>query len=136
MRALTETIDPVTARALAEGRCADPFAHLGPHLRAQRATVAAYVPGAFRAFVLAEGRDPAPMEPHPLAADLFVGPLPGLGPYRLRAEDGHGAVWDWDDPYRYGPVLGEMDEHLLGGQPVADLVIAVAPLDEGSEVRG
>jgi (2Fe-2S) ferredoxin len=27
-------------------------------------------------------------------------------------------------------------EHLLGGQPVADLVIAVAPLGQGLEVRG
>jgi (2Fe-2S) ferredoxin len=29
-----------------------------------------------------------------------------------------------------------VDEHLLRGQPVADLVIAVAPLGEGPEVRG
>jgi (2Fe-2S) ferredoxin len=29
-----------------------------------------------------------------------------------------------------------VDEHLLRGQPVADLVIAVAPLGEGLEVRG
>ena len=113
MRALAETIDPVTARALAEGRCADPFAHLGPHLRGQRGTVTALVPGALRAWVLAEGRDPAAMAPHPLAAELFTGPLPGLGRYRLRAEDAGGACWDWDDPYCHGPVLGEVDEHLL-----------------------
>ena len=22
-------------------------------------------------------------------------------------------TWDWDDPFRFGPVLGEMDEYLL-----------------------
>jgi 1,4-alpha-glucan branching enzyme len=33
--------------------------------------------------------------------------------YRLRAE-GHGATWEFEDPFRFGPVLGEMDEYLLG----------------------
>jgi hypothetical protein len=33
--------------------------------------------------------------------------------YRLRAE-GHGTTWEFDDPFRFGPVLGEMDEYLLG----------------------
>jgi 1,4-alpha-glucan branching enzyme len=33
--------------------------------------------------------------------------------YRLRAE-GHGTTWDFEDPYRFPPVLGEMDEYLLG----------------------
>jgi 1,4-alpha-glucan branching enzyme len=31
----------------------------------------------------------------------------------LRAE-GHGATWEFEDPFRFGPVLGEMDEYLLG----------------------
>ena len=111
---LAETIEPATARALAEGRAGDPFAHLGPHLRDRRGCVAALIPGAARAWVLAEGRDPAAMIRHPVAEDLFVGPLPGLGAYRLRAEGLGGESWDWDDPYRFGPVLGEIDEYLLG----------------------
>ena len=111
---LAETIDPATARALAEGRMGDPFAVLGPHRRNRRGTVSAMIPGALRAWVLAESRTPAAMEPHPVAPDLFVGPLPGLGAYRLRAEAADGTTWDWDDPYRHGPVLGEMDEYLLG----------------------
>ena len=114
MRAQAEWIDPATARALAEGRSADPFAHLGPHLRDRHGTATALVPGAQRAWVLAEGRPPAAMARHPVAPELFCGPLPGLGPYRLRAEDAAGTVWEWDDPYRFGPVLGEIDEYLLG----------------------
>ena len=34
------------------------------------------------------------------------------GAYRLRFESG-GATWEEHDPYRFGPVLGEMDEHFI-----------------------
>ncbi len=30
------------------------------------------------------------------------------------AQRGMAATWEFDDPYRFGPVLGEMDEYLLG----------------------
>jgi len=35
------------------------------------------------------------------------------GAYRLRAKAGDSA-WEFDDPYRFGPVMGELDEYLLG----------------------
>ena len=44
---------------------------------------------------------------------MFCAALPKKVEYRLRAE-GHGAVWEFDDPFKFGPVLGEMDEYLLG----------------------
>ena len=45
---------------------------------------------------------------------VFVAALPKRQDYRLRAE-GHGAVWEFEDPFRFGPVLGEMDEERLSG---------------------
>ncbi|MBS0564870.1 MAG: 1,4-alpha-glucan branching protein GlgB [Proteobacteria bacterium] len=101
-------IDAATARALAEARHGDPFAHLGR----QGTQVRALVPGAAKVWAEGAGTRHA-LTPHPEAPGLFQGEVPP-GPYRLRAEDGAGQGWDWDDPYRFGPVLGEIDEHLLG----------------------
>ncbi len=104
----TGLIGAEEARALALGRHADPFAILGPHA----GRVRALVPGAAQVrAVTAKGRHP--LEQHPEAPDLFDGPC-ATDDYRLEAEDGLGHRWSWDDPYRFGPVLGEIDEYLLG----------------------
>jgi 1,4-alpha-glucan branching enzyme len=107
-------IEPGAAVALAEGRHGDPFSVLGPHRRAGVWGITALVPGADRVWVL-PGKKGAPVEMtrHPAAAEVFSASLPKKGPYRLRAE-GHGNSWEWEDPFRFGPVLGEMDEYLLG----------------------
>ncbi len=44
---------------------------------------------------------------------VFSGPVPGEGHYWLRGRAGE-TVWDYEDAYRFGPVIGEMDEYLLG----------------------
>ena len=99
---------PALAQALAAACCDDPFACLGPHDGRLRAMV----PGAAGVWAI-RGGVKTPMTRHPDAPDLFECDLPA-GPYRLLAEDGLGQSWDWDDPYRFGPVLGEIDEYLLG----------------------
>jgi 1,4-alpha-glucan branching enzyme len=104
-------IDDDAARALAEGRHGDPFSVLGPHRRGGAFTVTALVPGAERVEVLAG--QTVPMQRHPAAREVWCAALPGEAGYRLRAA-GHGAAWEWEDPFRFGPVLGEMDEYLLG----------------------
>jgi 1,4-alpha-glucan branching enzyme len=48
------------------------------------------------------------------AAGLFEGALPGLLPYRLQVQWHGGQQALLDDPYRFGPVLGEVDSWLLG----------------------
>ena len=53
------------------------------------------------------------LPPHPKVPGVFTGTVPP-GPYRLRGTAPDGTTWDFDDPYRFGPVLGEMDEYLLG----------------------
>lgn len=52
--------------------------------------------------------------PH-LAGPIFAGPVPNSKfTHRLRATYADGVVHDFDDPYRFGPVLGELDQYLLG----------------------
>jgi 1,4-alpha-glucan branching enzyme len=107
-------IDASAARALAEGRHGDPFSVLGLHQRAGKWVVTAFVPGAEHLWVLT-GKTAKPVAATPVqgTGGLFVAALPKKADYRLRAQ-GHGAEWDFDDPFRFGPVLGEMDEYLLG----------------------
>ena len=107
-------IDRDAARAICEGRHGDPFAVLGPHKRAAGFTITAFVPGADRVQALT-GKAGKPVEMTEVdgAPGVFVCALPRKADYRLRAE-GHGTAWEWEDPFRFGPVLGEMDEYLLG----------------------
>jgi 1,4-alpha-glucan branching enzyme len=111
---MDDLIDPGAALAIAEGRHGDPFAVLGLHKRAAGWVVTAFVPGAERVLVLTGKAGMAlAMDRVPVAPEVFVARLPRKASYRLRAE-GHGSSWDWDDSFRFGPVLGEMDEYLLG----------------------
>ena len=104
------TLSGAEARALAEGRHGDPFAALGPH----GGVVRAVLPHIARLFVLQGRARPVEMTRHPAAGEVFEGALKPDKPYRLRAEAEDGTVWDFDDPYRFGPVLGEIDEYLIG----------------------
>ncbi|MBN2905115.1 MAG: 1,4-alpha-glucan branching protein GlgB [Rhodobacteraceae bacterium] len=98
---------------LQEGRHDDPFAVLGPHMHARRRHVVVFHPGLSTLEALV-GDKAYPLIRHADAPDLFSGPVPGKAAYRLRATDGAGHVWDFDDAYRLGPVIGEIDEYLLG----------------------
>ena len=101
-------MDRGAINAVIAGRAGDPFAVLGPH----DGTVVAMLPGA--AAVVAIGADDmviANFEKHD-DAGLFVAKVPlGTG-YRLRI-DWHGTVQETEDPYSFGPLLGELDLHLL-----------------------
>ena len=104
--------DAARVRALAEGRNADPFALLGPQGAGAECCVSAFIPGASRLWLLSEaGLREA--EPWPGISGFFTILAPDVKSYRLRAE-GEGWLAEFDDPYRYGPVLGELDEYLLG----------------------
>jgi 1,4-alpha-glucan branching enzyme len=106
------TLDPAAAAAIAGGWHGDPFAVLGPHKVAKGWEVRAFVPGADRLWVVA-GKAEAEALPYPGQPGLFTHRMPRRAAYRLRAE-GDGTTWAFEDPYRFGPVLGEMDEYLLG----------------------
>ncbi|MDT8855671.1 1,4-alpha-glucan branching protein GlgB [Paracoccaceae bacterium Fryx2] len=109
--ATTTLIDIASAQALASGAHGDPFSVLGLHQRGADWVLTVFAPGAERLEALADS-DVA-LTPLAGVPGIFTGLMPGRVAYRLRAQ-GQGAVWEFDDPFRFGPVLGEMDEYLLG----------------------
>jgi 1,4-alpha-glucan branching enzyme len=113
----TAELDRSNIEALLDARHVDPFAVLGPHKVSGRTVLRALVPRAERLEVLdsAEGTVIATLariDP----AGFFEGVIPGKPEwfaYRLRAANAAGA-WEFDDPYRFGPVFGELDDYLIG----------------------
>src|SRR5581483_8225411 len=110
------TLDAATLSAIVDGRHGDPFAVLGPHEVQGKLVVRAFVPAATGIAVI----DP---ESGAVAASLDEVAKPGLFEgivpdrpawfgYRLRATNAGGS-WEFDDPYRFPPVLGEMDDYLM-----------------------
>ena len=99
--------------ALVAGRHADPFAALGIHEDAHGTHVRAFIPGAERVEVVARnGRTVGTLSRrHP--AGLFSGKIAQRMRYVLRARRGDDQ-WIVDDAYAYGPVLGPMDDWLMG----------------------
>jgi 1,4-alpha-glucan branching enzyme len=106
------TLDRGAAEAIAGGWHGDPFRVLGPHKVAKGWEIRAFVPGADRLWVLS-GKTVIEAAAYPGLPGLFIHQAARKADYRLRAQ-GHGTIWEFEDPYRFGPVLGELDEHLLG----------------------
>ena len=108
----TAAITTDDARAILHGRHDDPFAVLGPHNVGRNRYVTAFDPGAATMVAVAEGKNHR-LDPVPDAPGVFSGKVPGTSPYILRGTAKDGATWDVGDAYRFGPVMGEMDEYLL-----------------------
>ena len=100
--------------ALVQGRHADPFSLLGLHAGPGGTLARALAPGA-------ESLEAETLAGEPLAAlervdprGLFEGVVPvPPQPVRLRARAGD-RTWSWTDPYSFGPVLGPVDDQLMG----------------------
>ncbi|MGJ8584064.1 MAG: 1,4-alpha-glucan branching protein GlgB [Marinosulfonomonas sp.] len=101
-----ETVDALNA-----GRHADPFAVLGAHKFGRATWVTALDQGASTMEAVI-GRKTYPLDR--VDGIVFCGKVPGNKPYRLRGTGPDGAVWDYDDTYRFGPVISDLDEYLLG----------------------
>ena len=100
--------------ALVEARHGDPFALLGPHAVAKGVVIRAFVPHAETVSVIERGGKPLAHLFRRHDAGFFEGLLPhgtGAG-YRLKAGNAS-ASWELDDPFAFGPVLGELDDYLL-----------------------
>ncbi|WP_146585668.1 1,4-alpha-glucan branching protein GlgB [Puniceibacterium confluentis] len=113
---MTEPIDPKTFALLQrviDARCDDPFAILGPHKVGRSRCVTAYDPGATAMSAVVAGK-PHVLDPIQQLPGIFRGVVPGTKPYVLRGQSEDGATWEVEDTYRFGPVLGQIDEYLLG----------------------
>ncbi len=104
---------PEAIEALLDGTHADPFALLGPHAGPQGTFARAILHGAeeAEAFSLKGGRLGKMVR---VDGPLFEGKLRGKPrPVRYRCR-GNGAEWWVTDPYSFGPVLGPLDDFLIG----------------------
>ena len=107
-------IDPSAARALLEGRCGAPFDHLGLHSRDGRWVLTVCLPGVRAVEMLSGKASATPLQALDAYPGLFAAVLPRKpAKYRLRAHV-DGGSWEFEDPYRFGPVLTDDDLHFLG----------------------
>jgi 1,4-alpha-glucan branching enzyme len=101
--------DPQSIAAIVAGRSDDPFAILGPH--GDRVTV--LLPGADAVDVVTRKDGAllahlAPIDP----VGLFAGRVAAGVPYKLRI-DWAGTIEETEDPYSFGPLLGDLDLYLI-----------------------
>ena len=115
------TLPNATVEFLARGLHADPFAVLGPH-EARRNDVTGVALRTFRphaasiaAVDRASGRVIPMIRLHPegLFEALVEGATRDGFDYRYRVSWTDGTETELDDPYRYGPVLTDFDQHLF-----------------------
>lgn len=102
---LPEGLTHSDIEAVLRGQHHDPFAVLGPH----HGQVRVFAPQAAEVEVVAGGTRQKLTRVSP--EGFFCGPAEATD-YRLAMRAGDHA-WEVDDPYRFGPVLGEMDEYLI-----------------------
>ena len=104
---------PTEASAVIEGRHSDPFHYLGLHVEGGTPVVRVFLPDAEEVKVVDdEGHESELCRMH--EAGLFAGRLSnGTRRYRVRARFGERVV-ELEDPYRFPPVLSDLDLYLLG----------------------
>jgi 1,4-alpha-glucan branching enzyme len=97
---------------LVRGEHHEPHRVLGAHAEGGRVRVRAWRPDARQVTVLVDGQRATLDKVHP--AGLFEGTLPAtdVPRYQLEVSDGEQVV-TVDDPYRFLPTVGELDQHLF-----------------------
>jgi len=103
--------------ALIEGRSHDPFAILGRHTHPDGGIIIRiFRPHVSKAWLLGFGTRPRVMK-RIKGSDFFtcrVAKGDFDTPYRLRLQGSEENLWEEEDPYRFPPMLGDMDLHLIG----------------------
>jgi 1,4-alpha-glucan branching enzyme len=95
-------------QAVIEGRHHDPFSVLGPH----DLEVRAWLPQAKQVWLILDG-DVLVME-RVADAGFFTAELTERADYRIRIELYSGETLEFDDPYRFPPLLTSFELHLFG----------------------
>jgi 1,4-alpha-glucan branching enzyme len=106
--------DQANIDAIVAGRHGDPFAVLGPHRVPDGLSIRVFAPAAHEVEAVGSNGCMLGSLEKVHDAGFFVGTLdiPADVPYRLRFRRAE-AQWEEGDPYRFPPILGETDLHLL-----------------------
>ena len=110
-------VNPLDIELIRGARHGDPFSVLGPHSQDGGVSIRAFLPGARQALVLDAGSGLQLGTLEKQHADGFFEGLlavPAPASYRLQVQWDNHESEVLEDPYRFGPVLGEMDVWLLG----------------------
>ncbi|MBL0141112.1 MAG: 1,4-alpha-glucan branching protein GlgB [Betaproteobacteria bacterium] len=110
---MTPTLSSGVIEAIVAGRHGDPFAVLGLHEEAGKPVIRAFVPGAESVEALTRRGEPLGQLACLHGGGFFAGGIARRERYLLRARRGSD-TWTIDDSYAYGPVLGTLDDWLLG----------------------
>jgi 1,4-alpha-glucan branching enzyme len=97
--------------ALAQGRHSDPFSVLGVHRENERSELRVFAPGAQS--VSARTADGSVYPLYLLRDGLFIGEFSADAPHYVLMIDWSGVVQETEDPYAFGPILGDMDLYLM-----------------------
>jgi 1,4-alpha-glucan branching enzyme len=112
-RAAISTLASPEAEALAHGRHGDPFKVLGPRDSSSGRMIRAFLPGAQGVEVLRRSDRAVIGKLDGTEPDgFFEGAVTDRAPYLLRIK-WPGAVQETEDPYSFGPLLGDVDLHLF-----------------------
>ena len=111
---MAKRTDP-QAEAIAEGRHDNPFGYLGMHKTASGLRVRAMLPGAEAVAIVDSAIGEPVAEAFPIhPAGLFAADVARREPFRYRLRVLWGGHWhEFEDIYRFPPVLGDLDIHLL-----------------------
>ncbi|HEX3430882.1 MAG TPA: 1,4-alpha-glucan branching protein GlgB [Rhizomicrobium sp.] len=105
--------DRSAAEALRQGELADPFSWLGPHETVHGTVVRAFLPGASSVDVFARDGGEWLGRLQPLEnSGVFAGPISRNAPYLMKIA-WRDSVQETEDPYAFGPILGDMDLFLF-----------------------
>jgi 1,4-alpha-glucan branching enzyme len=109
----TSTLAREEVDAIVAGTHGDPFAALGIHKVGRGHVLRAFIPGAHEVLAIDAAEQVIATLARTHDAGFFEGRIKGGQRYWLRCFRGDEA-WVVDDPYGFGPVLGPMDDWLLG----------------------